>query len=192
MNQQSSNEIQPNPLVPVIIVAAFLLVGLGGFAAFSFYKMAQANAAKAVAAEKRAELERLRNKAMVEHLSEMIDENDPTSVDEVSVREVLTAAETQLEQNFKDNPRVAADLRVTIGKSQLALGEFATARDNLVAAFDFYEENGGPDARRSEAAKLLATLFEQWAEAEPAAGHSESATHWRSLIEDATEDEAEE
>jgi len=89
---------------------------------------------------------------------------------EVTVREVLDKATGEIDEAFPDDPGLRSDLRVTVSKTYLALGDVDTAIANAQAAVDLSEKETGPDSETTLlAVNNLAgavTRAARWPEAE--------------------------
>jgi hypothetical protein len=107
-----------------------------------------------VVAIQKAEIEAARDQAMLvlTSMEEMLTSVDPTRLGRgVSVREMLDETARTLGEKFRDQPLVEARLRLTVGKTYRALGEYGAAMEHLRTAVEIRRERRGPrDARGKE------------------------------------------
>jgi tetratricopeptide (TPR) repeat protein/predicted Ser/Thr protein kinase len=105
--------------------------------------------AHAVAQRTRADREARRATAVNEFLvTRMLGAASPDVAQgrEVTVREVLDKAEGQIDEAFPDDPLLRADLRQTVAKTYLSLGDVEKAIASGEAALRLREAELGPDA----------------------------------------------
>jgi non-specific serine/threonine protein kinase/serine/threonine-protein kinase len=91
---------------------------------------------------------------------------------DVTMREVLDAAGTNIEGRFEEQPVVEAAVRRTLGRTYQRLGEYPAARRHLERSLDLNRRVLGPEHQRTmDAERVLADLTEdegRYAEAEAA------------------------
>ncbi len=154
-----------------VAACCLLVVGLAGFAVFAErvaeqnmllarqeqQARKQAEAATALARSARddeaaqravAESEMEHAQSVTGFLVEVLDLADPdvTQRSDLTVREVLERASTELDGAFDDRPEAEATLRTVIGRAYAALGEPQVARRHLERALTLREKrlNAGP------------------------------------------------
>ncbi len=142
-----------------------LLVGTGLAVDFALREQAARGAAEEVTA----------------FLADMLSKANPRlQSKDVTVRQVLDEAAGDIEAQFKDRPLVEARLRLTIGQTYSALGEYATAEPHVRRAVNLLiQEHGEEDlatldaeielarveyflGNMTEAARRLEALLEHW------------------------------
>ncbi|MHC4710077.1 MAG: tetratricopeptide repeat protein, partial [Planctomycetota bacterium] len=131
-----------------------------GFAAMGFLAVA---VGLIVVAVQKAEIEVARDEAMLvlTSIEEMLTSVDPTRRGpDVSVREMLDETARTLGEKFQDQPRVEARLRLTVGNTYYALGEYGAAVEHLRRAVRIRRERFGEDDLGTlEARNDLATAY---------------------------------
>ena len=97
---------------------------------------------------------------------------------------LLAPAEEAAEKAFVggNGHRLASSL-LNLGKARAALGEFASAKGNLVEAQGIFAQTRGPahEATR-DCTQALIDLYDAWHAAEPGDGHDLNAVEWRGKL----------
>lgn len=128
-------------------IAATLL--LSGFAVTMTLLYSWARGAESRAEARRQDAVDEARKAIEvrEFLQNMLVAADPDTArgDDISVRELLDQAATQIEQQFHDAPEVEAALRLTLGQTYHNLGLDAKARPQIERAIECYRQSRRPD-----------------------------------------------
>ena len=130
------------------LLAGALLAGLGFVRATHDRAIAERDAAS--------------SREVTDFLQEMLSSVQPSSARgrEVSVREVLDEAAANLSGRFSDDPEVEAAIRLTIGDSYQALGDFETALPFLERAVELRRTALAPeDPRFQHALSVLGMVY---------------------------------
>jgi serine/threonine-protein kinase len=139
--------VRRNPWL-VASVAALILV-LGAATATSLALLVRARAARHDADVQRASAEEV-----ARFLQDMLAGANPleSSRKDVTVREILDHAASQVSENAPGTPEVAAAVHATLGRTYRALAENERARDHLRAALDLHRAPGSSGASAAMAA----------------------------------------
>lgn len=136
------------------VAAAVALLGVLAAGAWGIATQAQR------AADERARTQEvhLRLEAVNRFLEEMLEAPRPAEFGvDVTVREVLDRASTQLSDAFDEQPEVAATLRTTLGQSYLSLGLLDDAKRELQDALEIRQQAGNAE-KRAKARNNLAAI----------------------------------
>ena len=87
---------------------------------------------------------------------------DPTrnSNREITLREVLNKASTELDGRFPDEPEIEAELRMTLGRTFRSLGEHEIAFKHLERGMQLYDKTLGPASAPSIEARVALALVQ--------------------------------
>ncbi|MFU8829834.1 MAG: protein kinase domain-containing protein, partial [Phycisphaerales bacterium] len=154
-------------LVGVSVLLLTVLVGLSITLSFLYAQSVEARAAES-AQRVIAEDELARSTEVLAFVQNMLSGIDPATartMDRQLLRMILDQAAQRVEDELRDQPKVAATLYATIGRSYFTIGEFQLARTHLQTAYDMYREHFDEDETRTiEVASVLSVAHRELAE----------------------------
>ncbi len=120
--------------------------------------------AKIAAAERdNTKLEAQKVESVNNFLQEMITSVDPREVGkDVKVYDVLKKAADMVETNFTGQPEIEAEIRKTIGKTLVSLGEYDDAKPHLFKSLSLYEKVYGKESYHTGAILHELALYYDW------------------------------
>jgi len=152
-------------------MAAAIAVILAGATAFSTWQMVRAKKAEMLA-ESRAE-ETLQQKAATDTINgwmrrEVLGLLDAWGAEaapgraDIRLREVLAQATTNLATQFKDQPVIEAEIRYAIGQSLRSMEQNEPALENLLRAYELFQDRLGPGHTNTIIAQTWAGWLMSW------------------------------
>ena len=145
------------PFIAAALVAVALVAGIIGTTIFAVRAAENARLAESKAHE--AATEAGRAAAINEFLANMLASADPWvtySMDTKLVRTYLSNASIAIDEKFDQQPVIEAELRAVIGKVELSLGEYDSARKHLARSVEISREL--TEVPRSQTAERLTDL----------------------------------
>ncbi len=165
---------------PVIATAAILTTLVAGMAGTTVGLIGQSRQ-RAIAVEQAAVAQ-----AVSKFLSDMFARADPGKLmgDKVTVVQAMAAAVNELDQGtLRDQPRVEAEVRETIGNTLVALGRFQDAESNFRRALELRRAAGEADHRAMTNALNGQAIVQR-----QLGNHSRAEALWRQALDIARRD----